>query len=97
MPPPSFTSRDDTTGTPTSPAMNCASPRSCVADVQSPPPQPLKIQSTAASDPSAACTKVGPESRSQKSSIVRSTVSIPAESIRFARARSVGSTIMVTG
>ena len=65
--------------------------------VHSPPPQPLKIQSTAARLPAASCTKVGPVSRIQKSSITRSTISMPDPNMRVARAISDGSTIIVTG
>jgi hypothetical protein len=62
-------------------------------------PQPLKIQSTAPSTPerSSSSTNVGPESRIQKSSSGASSSSISRESMRRARAVSVGSTTIATG
>ena len=62
-------------------------------------PQPLKIQSTAASTPgrSSSTTNVGPESRIQNSSTGASTISMLPLSMRRARAVSLGSTSIVTG
>lgn len=59
-------------------------------------PQPLKIQSTAPSR-SPSRTNVGPQSRIQNSSSGATISSMSPESMRRARACSLGSTTIVTG
>ncbi len=85
------------TGTPAASATNrpiLASRSHCA---QSWAPQPLNTQSTAATDPSEACTNVGPISRIQASFSGASMISIALERYRSAAARSFGSTTTVTG
>ena len=60
-------------------------------------PQPLNTQSTAATDPSAVWTNVGPISRIHASLSGASMMSTLDERYRSAAARSPGSTTTVTG